>query len=217
MLFILSIPVNAQDYYAQLTTELNISQSISKIIDQSKPESGETLNENDLEKVFYKTHRKVLKQYKTYSKLSETLEEGVYDCVTGTAVYSYIYESLGAKVEILETPSHVFLLIENNGNKYIVESTSPLDGFYKIDKDFKINNHDSFGLLVADESSEVINNVINKISLKELAAILLHNQAAKNYLNQDFDPAISLINEALSLYPSARSVHLKNLILKHIN
>ncbi|MCX2744920.1 hypothetical protein OO013_13640 [Mangrovivirga sp. M17] len=217
VLCLLSLPIAAQDYVDQFNNALKENKKVASLIDQLENRSSfKNFEKKSLEKVFFKIHRKVLKEYKKYSEITSTLSNGEYDCVTGTALYAYVYQSLGLKTEIFETPSHVFLVIEANGKKYLIESTSPLNGFLEIDKDIKLNTTNSLGILVADETDALTNEVINKITIKELAAISLHNKAAKLYLERDYVSAVRTINEALSIYPSARSVYLKKLISRHI-
>ncbi|QCK13751.1 hypothetical protein DCC35_02755 [Mangrovivirga cuniculi] len=217
-MFLLSIPIAAQDYSDQFNNALKEDKKVSSIIEHfEKRHSNKVFDKNSLEKVFFKIHRKVLKEYNKYAEINSTLKDGDYDCVTGTAVYAYVYQSLGLKTEIFETPSHVFLVVVSNNRKYLIESTSPLNGFLEIDNDIKLNISNSLGLLVADETDVMTNEVINKITIKELAAISLHNKAAKLYMEKDFVSAAKVINEALTIYPSARSVYLKKLISKHLH
>ena len=50
--------------------------------------------------LFYKTHRKFLKQYQIHSSVEDLLRHGTYDCVSGTALYALILHHLGIEYEI---------------------------------------------------------------------------------------------------------------------
>jgi hypothetical protein len=158
---------------------------------------------------YYKVHRKFLKHYQSHSTLTDLLENGYYDCLSGTALYAFIFEQLGADYQIIETPYHVFLELHTGGEIILIESTSPLDGFVTDQmeinklKEAYLNNFDT-GEWTNKSYYKYQQSFNNRISLKQLAGLQLFNRAVEAYNNRDLQTALKLQEDALRLYASSR-------------
>lgn len=169
--------------------------------------------------VYYKVHRKFLRNYQSPATLTEVLNNGTYDCLSGTALYALIFDQLGADYRIVETNYHIYLELTVKGEIILVESTNPLGGFVTDEilvenlKEDYLNNSGSNGWENKDyyKSQPVINKCIG---LRELAGLQYFNLAVEAYNNRDLPGALALQDRALSLYPSVRLEEMMAVMLK---
>ncbi len=68
--------------------------------------------------------------YERYEKNATTLLDIVdrkkYNCVSATVLFNYVCESLGMPTEAFETPTHVYTVFSEFGDRIIVENTHPM-------------------------------------------------------------------------------------------
>jgi len=170
-----------------------------------------------LEYLFYKTHRKILKQYTKYnSSLEEVLANGNYDCVTGSLLYAFILDHFIIPYKIIETDFHAFLIVKPEGKEFIFEVTDPLAGFITDKKEvlnFKIRyfpDKNSLGLNSADEigrayfTSSEGNTIYNEVNFMQLYALQHYNQGILALNNKSYKKAIEELKIAKTIYPSKR-------------
>lgn len=174
-----------------------------------------------LSDIFFSTHQLILKNYAKFAYFSQTLEEGVYDCVTGTASLALMLERYEIPYRIIETDHHVFIKGDLDGIPFIFESTFPIEGVMtdpeKIRNfeesyigirvnDKKLRNHSEVGAI----SEEIkLNFLYNVIDLKQLAGLQYYNDAIKKFHKDDFKAAFAQLVKAEFLYPSERILDLK--------
>lgn len=149
-----------------------------------------------LEGLFYRVHHKYLKNYSQYSSLTSLMENGNYDCVSGTALYAHLLGQLGFAYHIFETEYHIYLLVETKDGSVLIESTDPATGFVnlprKIDERIRIYKSDGQGRHQGE------------IGLVELAGLQYYNLAIDAYNNHQPYEALKFLEEGLELYPSHR-------------
>lgn len=81
-------------------------------------------------RVFDRLGLRYLQQYHSPSLFSQTMQQGYFDCLTGTMLLAYAYDRLGYDYQIYETNSHAYLMLSlPNGGKVLVESTDGERGF----------------------------------------------------------------------------------------
>jgi hypothetical protein len=174
-----------------------------------------------LSDIFFSTHQLILKNYAKFSHFSQTLDEGVYDCVTGTASLALMLERYEIPYRIIETDEHVFIKGDLDGIPFIFESTFPIEGLIidpeKI-KNFeesyigirvnnkKLRNHSEVGTISEETNFNFLYNIID---LKQLAGLQYYNDAIKKFHEDDFQAAYAQLIKAEFLYPSERILDLK--------
>ena len=175
-----------------------------------KKQSAYKSDERFLNYMFYKVHRKFLKHYTRYPDFLSLFTKGQYDCVTGTALYAYLLDSLGYTYTIQEKEYHIYLLVtahsgQPNTGTFLIESTDPLYGFVSEPSAIKerIEWYESEENSVNDgfQYNFEINNTIN---LVELAGLAYYNSAVAHYNRQQFAKAIVQLKKAKFLYESQR-------------
>jgi hypothetical protein len=169
-----------------------------------------------LEHLFYKIHRVYLKKYKPYQSFEKLFEKGEYGCLTGTALYALILEELGYQTEIRETNYHVFLLVKAGNERFLIESTDPLNGFLADEKliSKRLKTIDSENKLSEKgERYEFACKINRTIRLKELIGLQYYNVATQYYNRGYLELAIHFLHKSRQTYQSGRQKEFFNLII----
>ena len=168
-----------------------------------------------LEELFYKSHQYILKDYRKHSTFNEMLANGSYDCVSGSALLGLLLERYGFDFEVIETDYHVFVLVHDGENTYVMESTEAREGFMTDPKvvaayiaAFKPTNlrPGNFKSL-AGQKEELIggeNTIYRSISLKELAGLQYYNDAVHHFNENEMELVQRQLIKAAKIYPSER-------------
>jgi len=206
-----NLPARSVEYYLQ---------DLYKFIHQLETKQPRFKDQTDfLRYVYYKVHRKYLREYRSPSTMADLFEDGTYDCLTGTALYAIILEKLGIDHSIVETTFHVFLTASIDNRMVLIESTSPLDGFiadselinttlvsYRQDHENKV--------WARQDYYKPLQPVHNRVSITELAGLQFYNQAVAAYNSHDLESALLNLSNALKYYPSPR---LKEMMVVMLN
>ena len=171
-----------------------------------------------VQRVFYKVHRKYLRRYSSPSTLSDLVENGNYDCITGTALYAMIFDKLGLDYTIVENTYHVYLKLDFGNKLVLVEPTNPLEGFIAdpemIKATLKSYREDLAGQAWWNqEYYRPYHEVDNEIDLVKLAGLQYFNMAAEAYNQRNLRLALANLSTALELYPSTRLKEMMVLML----
>lgn len=164
--------------------------------------------ERFLSTVFYKVHRKYLKNYQPFTSFHSTLSTGDYDCLSGTTLYALLLKQLNIDFRIIEMNYHIYLKIKiEGGNEILIESTDPLNGF--------ITNQDEIESRLAhfDEETDkpIASNAYKysvqlheEIDLRSLSGLHYYNEAVESFNNQQLDRSVYLLEKARLFYYSPR-------------
>lgn len=174
-----------------------------------------------LSDIFYITHQLLLNRYETHANFSNTLTEGVYDCVTGTALYALLLDRYDVPHFIVETDAHVYLKGNYNGVDFVMESTFPLEGMVIGEKEVAAFDRQFFQGPSLEEAINVPSvlggifpsvkhtQVLNRIDIKELAGLQYYNDAILKFNQKAYQEAYVQLVKAAYLYPSPRINQLK--------
>lgn len=106
-----------------LKTELNNFISRLKKFEKNSPKSK-------VKKIFQLTKKEFLHHYSLLSFFNDQLDDGTYNCVTGSALFAIIFEEMDIPYVVIEVPRHVYLIAYPNQENIGVESTEEKDGIY---------------------------------------------------------------------------------------
>lgn len=158
--------------------------------------------------MFYKVHRKALKNYTQYVTLAETLNNGNYDCLTATSLYAQLLTDLGYKPEVIETTYHIYLRINIGDINYLFESTDPLNGFVRNENEIAARLEGYNGESEINELSgkyyHFKNQLNQSIELTKLTGLQYFNTAVLTYNNQNLIETVDLLEKAILFYHSNR-------------
>ena len=157
-----------------------------------------------------------MKRYQDHTTLYELLERGRYDCVTGTALYALLLEALQINYQVQELPYHVYLNIYlTNGDTVLIESTDPQRGFVTRSSERQERLTQYAASLTADPNTDAYQydfTIQESIGLTELAGLSYFNEAVAYYNQQQFQQAITLLQQATQLYSSQRMEAFRSLV-----
>lgn len=162
--------------------------------------------------VFDKTHAKYLRHYIKYIPFNQLFHNGNFNCLSGTALYAYLFEQLGFRVQIFETRYHSFLTITNHGIlKALIEATDGENGFINgADKvkstieEYQLNE----SKLVPDRNAVPVEHYprLNPISIKELAGLHYLNLAVVHFNISEYQKSLISLKKAELLYPASKRI-----------
>jgi len=145
--------------------------------------------------VFEKTHQRFLKNYEAYASLNETFDNGSYNCLTGTILFSLILHHYNIDHQVIETNYHIFIMAETAEGKILLEATDPLNGFVSSAKGIEERislykqNHELRGLTY-------YNNAVNSFNHKNLEVAVQNlvkaNESYFSYRIEEFSQILLL-------------------------
>jgi hypothetical protein len=168
------------------------------------------------------SHKKFLKSYKPYSYFNELFENGRFDCLTGTSFFCVMLDELDFKYKIVETNYHIFLLIETNQGRVLLETTDRLFGFKTNQQEIeKCLSHYKENLLTSTSSNKYQYyqyhvELFREVSTKQLSGLLYFNQAVIAYNNHDWVTCVDRLAKARSIYDNPRVEELTEILADSI-
>ena len=108
--------IQAEDYYQSF-------QSFFEIIKKKK--LGKSKNKKDIAKIFTLVHEHFLHKYEDIEHFSDIFTKGSYNCVSASILYALIFNQLQIPYKILQTPNHVYLVVQPGNESMIIETTNP--------------------------------------------------------------------------------------------
>jgi hypothetical protein len=200
----------------ELTTQFEYNK-IKGAIDLLIAESDSKVkDEKDIYKkvkfIFEKVHTKLFKKYDINSHFDKIFSDGIYNCVTGSMLYGFIFDHYGIPYKIMEKPQHVYLIADPDNKRILVESTDPTSGYFLPSEKYKKEFVD---YLVKSKtvSKDELNNqgydsIFNKntyadekINFQQLVALQYYNSTLEFVNKKDYQSSLNQIQKAYVLYP----------------
>ncbi|MEZ4797244.1 MAG: hypothetical protein R2785_08740 [Flavobacteriaceae bacterium] len=211
-----------------LSTNILATQLQSKVLSVIKKFPEKEVNSKKEKKriklIYDEIHKIFLKKYVLDSYFNDMFKDGTYNCVTATALYTYVFDELNIPYHIKETPSHVFLVAYPNSHKIYLETTVPGAYGFSVPVEsevikivdelmaYKLVTKDEVlakGYMKFYEDYFYGNEFIDKSSL---IGMQYYNKGLFYFQNEDFDNAINNLRKSKVFYSSP----LINPILKEI-
>ena len=168
-----------------------------------------------LQYMFYRIHRKFLKNYSLYSPMPQLLEKGKYDCISGSALYALCCKLLNIAYEIRETPYHIYVLAYTQaGQEILIETTDPMFGC--ITDPVTIQKYRATINAEAEKDGQHHphhHKIDNAITLSQLAGLQYFNVAVYYFNQKDVAKAMVYLDKATLHYNSLRMREFRNLLL----
>lgn len=194
--------------------------SLVEDLDTKASKKGDELN--FLRQIFQKTHQKLLKKYELHSSFNTMLSEGKFDCVSGSAALGLLLERYGYSFDIVETDFHVFIVVNLEEKKVVLESTLPVGGMITTPSEvqnyldaYKPGETSKLKVLNQGLAGQPIdysdNSIFRIVNLKQLAGLQYYNDAIVHFNAQSFGQAVEQLSKAYLLYPSDRILGLREL------
>lgn len=168
--------------------------------------------------IFEKTHHRFLKNYKAYASLDETFNNGSYNCLTGTILFSLLLHHYHIEHQVIETNYHIFILAETAEGQILLEATDPLSGFVTSSKEIE----ERIAIYKQNQIQEQQRNksyykfrfeLYNAVSLNELRGLAYYNNAVNSFNQKNLEVAVQQLSKANELYFSYRIEEFSQILL----
>ena len=98
-----------------------------------KKENSNRKEKKRIRKIYDAVHESLFTKYEEVAFFPEIFDKGIYNCVTATAVYAYLFDQLKIPYSIKDEPNHVYLIAYPNTYNIHLETTVPSEyGFSSI-------------------------------------------------------------------------------------
>lgn len=180
--------------------------------------SGFSNDKDFLRYLFTKTQNRILKNFVEYSSFSDLLAKGQYNCLTATALYALLLDRFDIDYEIVETNYHIFVITNVNGERVLLETTDPVNGFVDQPDAIadRINTYKKSGVAESSKSKTYYAfdfDLYDTVNLNQMMGLLYYNQAVKAYNSHQLGLSITLLNSASDLYQSPRTEAFSRIVL----
>lgn len=138
--------------------------------------------------IFYRSHQHLFHKYRQFTLDQDALNEGLYDCVSGSLILAALLDHFEFSYEVIETSYHVFLQVAVEGRLVLLEVTDPQGGFI-ADPDQKEEYLSGYSgnKTLWEESKNAASfsspEIYQKINLENLLGLQYFNQAIR-YFNE---------------------------------
>lgn len=176
-------------------------------------------NDKKIKYLYQLIHSRFLSKYEAENRFYEINKNGNYNCVTATALYALFFEELDIPYAIKEEPTHVYMVAYPNADNIMIETTTPLFGFFNFDSSFKstfINNLKNQKVIGSSEATTSnMDELFNKyyfgnenITLTQLVGIHYLNDGLFRRDHNDVESGYEQIKKGYLYYPNTRSEYL---------
>jgi hypothetical protein len=171
-----------------------------------------------LEYIFNKTHQKFLRNYSEYASFREMLDNGTYNCLTGTALYAVLLDHFDIRYQIIETNYHIFLVAQTDRGSILFETTDPASGFVTNPEEIKnrIAAYKQNSIQGGGPSKTYYRfnfDLYNSVNLDQVLGLLHYNLSIVAFNAKDLTLSIHHLGKAMELYQSPRFEEFSKIIL----
>ena len=159
--------------------------------------------------IFSKTHQLYLRKYEPYASFSDLFNSGSYNCLSGTILYATILTHFQIPFQVIETNYHIFLTVETEQGKILLEATDPVRGFVQSERDIEKR------IAAYKENTVTVSNskltyyqfnfeLFKSVSMEQLRGLLYYNKAVDSFNRKRLEESIGFLLSANELYYSPR-------------
>lgn len=183
--------------------------------------------EKKIEYLYGYVNEKVLNKYQEKILFPHLFVNGTFNCLTASAYYGFLMDSLNISFDFRETTSHVHPVAFPENEQIKIETTNRIAGIEYYDEKLKtkfVNYLVNAGIITKEEyyknSVESLFNLYffpeSSIGLKELAGLHYMNDALYKFHVSMFEDAFIQIKKAYYLYSSERMLAIYQFMLAEI-
>lgn len=157
-------------------------------------------------------HKHVLKRYEASATLAQTLDQGIYNCVTATTLFYLLARAQEVPVQLMVTPVHVFAYVVTENQKWRIEATDPKRGFgFEEDMEEAIAYLLTYKLITSEDLTLLGREIIydeyfseaTEMRSESLVAVAYHNVGVRFLEKEDLPQAFYAFEKAARMDTSA--------------
>ncbi len=209
--FELLMSINNDD--VKPTDVLNQKKKLRREIEVLKSFSVHKKKSKYIKSIYSHIHENFLTKYELKNYFNEIFSSGNYNCVSACALYSLVLDDMGIPYTVKETPTHVYLIVNIEGEQVLIETTDPVGGFNKFSTGFKSNFvkllMDSKLISDKENNENSIDYLFNKyyfteknVNLKQLIGLQYYNHGLYLLEDNNYRKALPEFQKSYLLYPS---------------
>ncbi len=174
--------------------------------------------------LFEDVNKNILRKYQENTLFPELFNSGIFNCLTASAYYGILLDSLNIPFDFRETYNHVHPVAYPNEQEVKIETTDPYSGIRYFDEKLKVRfvNYllETKRVSRYEYDTTSVDDLFNRyylpeksIGMKELAGLQYMNDALNKVAVNDDQAAFEQIKKAFFLYPSPRVLTVFQFIL----
>lgn len=178
-------------------------------------------DQRTLQRIFHKVHATFLKRYEAYTDFRALFADGAYDCLTATALFSYLLTELKYDFTVVETNYHIFILVETARGRVMLETTDRLGGF-ETDEERIANRTGEYRKNAPSATRpdqlgyQYTFSLYQPVSPEKLTGLLIYNQAVKAYNRGDWLACARALEKAYAAYATPRCRELCDILVRTV-
>jgi tetratricopeptide (TPR) repeat protein len=176
-------------------------------------------NDKKVKAIYQAVHQRFLSKYEMECRFYEIMSSGNYNCATATALYAYVFDKTGVSYNIMEKPTHVYLVAYPEKENIMIETTTPMFGFMNYAPEFKANYVKTLQkqkIIGSQESvgtntDELFNKYFygtDNISMTQLVGIQYMNDGMYRRDHEDIVGSYQQLMKGYMFYPCPKSEYL---------
>lgn len=211
-------PITVSDFLA-LRGIRDTPQSFQKHVSQLESKKPAFRKERDFVRfLFVKTHQRFLKQYTEYVPFDQLFDDGTYNCLSATILYSLLLTHFNIDHDVIETNYHIFILATTRQGQVLIETTDPLNGFISAETEIatRLEKYKNDNVITANANAVQYRfsfNLFNIVSMHELQGLMHYNDAVELYNRQSLEASIKNLYQAYMFYSSPRIEEFARILL----
>ncbi len=198
--------------------EVNATTLVGFLDKLSRKRLGTKNDVQFLHHIFTRVHYTYLQRYREHTSFACIFTEGAYNCLTGTILFSSLFDHFGIAHQIIETNYHIFILAQTSQGSVLIETTDAVNGFItgadKIEN--RITQYKNNELQSTDNTLAYYRysfSIYNSVSHHELVGLLYYNLAVDAFNKQLIAEATYYLGLAGERYVSPRVEEFSTLLL----
>jgi hypothetical protein len=175
--------------------------------------------------IFQEAHEFFLRQYEEVVPFSRIFNDGLYNCVSATALFGIILDHYNIPYVIKEAPTHVFLVAYPDNLNILFETTNPKGYFAPNDQlkaeyvkwliKSKLTTQEYVNRIGIPKAFQEFYYSKEDILLINLAGIQYYNNSIELATEKKYADAIHQIVKATLLHPSKRNEFFQRSLIAH--
>ncbi len=197
--------------------ELELQQVRVRKFQKAKPEKK-------IELLYESVNANILKRYKEKVLFPDIFNRGEFNCLTATAYYGLLLDSLKIPYEFRETYNHVHPVAYPGQSQINIETTDPFSGVNYFDEKLKLKfvnylldtkrvSRETYDTTNVDQLFNLYYLPEKNIGLAEITGLQYMNDALFHYGSEQYAEAFEQIKKAYFLYPSSKVLAVFQFIL----
>lgn len=207
-----------QPFLATTQASINHAAWADFVAKLSRKRAGSKNETQFLRYAFNRIHHQFLKRFAANTTFASLFDDGTYNCLTGTILYSILLNHFEIDHQVIETNYHIFILVQTQEEEVLIEITDPQDGFVtsadKLTK--RIEQYRQQGIQPADPALFYYQynfDLYNIVSQHELIGLLYYNLAVDSFNQKDLQKAVHYLGRAIERYASPRIEEFSEILL----